>query len=337
MLELIHPPFDRVSGGNAYNRNLLAAAAARGIALSSALVSCEEAAACARERSDRFRLWDSVFLHVLSAHAPASGDWGLLLHYLPSTDPALKAPERLRLAASEDRVLSRASLVVVTSREVADRLRRRHAGLPVRVCEPGVSSAFLGPPCVRAQRRSGPIDLVTVANLIPAKGHLELLKALARLREHPWRWHLVGDPDIDPQYTRRFGAEVSALGLVARVQRHGVLDPPAVAGVLDRAELFIFASRYESYGMVLAEAAARGLPALTTDVGAASRIYRQGVDGLISSPEDSAGLTRNLARLLADARLRDCFRERLRSFRARTWNDALEDFIVAAAPYLERR
>jgi glycosyltransferase involved in cell wall biosynthesis len=332
MIELLHPPWHSPSGGNVYNRALVAAACARGLQLSSVVVDPLQARARWNEKSARFRIWDSYFLPALDADDFATGSrWGLLLHYLPSHDPMIDNSERLRLAAIERRALRAAALVIVTSRETETALRAHHPGAPIRVCEPGLSPPFTAPPRERAHRSGSEVELLTVANLIPAKGVLELLNVLAELRGLPWRWHLIGNADINPHYTRRFDDTARALGLAARIRRHGMLDQVAIAELMDRADLFVFSSRFEAYGMALAEAAARALPAVTTAVGAAERIYQHGLTGLLSHPEDTVRFAMHLKRLVTDARLRGRFRESLRVFEPRVWEDTLNDFIAATS------
>ena len=121
-----------------------------------------------------------------------------------------------------------------------------------------------------------------MADLLPAKGLLELLAVLAGLRDIDWQWHVIGDGFIDPDYTRRFDDAATRFGLEPRIRRYGALDQAAIAQVMERMDLFVFSSRFEAYGMALAEAAAKGLPAVTTDVGAAARLYRHGATALLA-------------------------------------------------------
>jgi glycosyltransferase involved in cell wall biosynthesis len=83
--------------------------------------------------------------------------------------------------------------------------------------------------------------------------------------------------------------------------------------------------------MALAEAAARCLPAVTTDVGAAARLYRHDVTGLVASPEDTQAFSANLLRLMTDSALRQRFRDNLRLCKPRTWENTLDDFTAAIA------
>ncbi len=52
------------------------------------------------------------------------------------------------------------------------------------------------------------------------------------------------------------------------------------------ADVFVLPSRSESYGIVLLEAAASGIPIVSTDVGAAMEVVQQGVTGFVHDNVD---------------------------------------------------
>jgi glycosyltransferase involved in cell wall biosynthesis len=145
----------------------------------------------------------------------------------------------------------------------------------------------------------------------------------------PWRWHVIGDRACDGVYTRRFEHEAQRLGVGGRIVHHGSLGPAAIVEVMDAADIFVSGSRYEAYGMALAEAAARGLPAVTTDVGAASTLYRHEATGFITPLHDPECFRLRLGQLMTDDGLRNRFRDNLRTCKPRTWFDTLDDFTLA--------
>jgi len=330
-LELLHPPRDRMrSGGNIYNSKLVETAATLGLPLSSRVARADEVEAHLFKQSISFRIWDSLFLDALAAcDIGAARNWGLLLHYLPSTNPTLEDAERICMGAVEARVIPLAERVIVTGRRLKTHVDQMRPRGSVFVCEPGVSEPFLVKPDRNRSAASGTVALLTVANFWPGKGMLEVLAALAQLERIPWRWHVVGDRTCDAVYTRRFDAEARRLGVQNRIVHHGSLDHGAIVDLMDEVDLFVSGSRYEAYGMALAEAAARCLPAVSTDVGAAADLYRHGTTGLLANVRDARAFRMHLERLLTDRTLRDRFRDNLRRYKPRTWLDTASDLAVA--------
>ncbi|HEY0879114.1 MAG TPA: glycosyltransferase [Zeimonas sp.] len=330
-LELLHPPLDRPSGGNVYDRCLLQAAARCGFPLSSVVVRPDEVEARFRERTPAFRVWDGLLLEPLARRrALEPGNRAVLLHWLPSLDPAVDATERARRASIERAIVEAAVLVLVPGEAIRRTLQRQHPGRTIVRCEPGLREPFLVPRRPRRRRAGAAVELLTVSNLLPAKGLLELLPTLASLRSLPWRWHLVGDGGADPEYSRSFDETSRRLGLAARLVRHGPLEARAIVERMDLADVFVFPSRHESYGMALAEAAARSLPAVACRVGDAGRLYRDGIDALLVPVGDGDSVREALRRAIADGSLRARLRTNLESRApARRWDEAFEEFAAA--------
>src|SRR5262249_25462354 len=102
----------------------------------------------------------------------------------------------------------------------------------------------------------------------------------------------------------------------------GDLDAEQLATLYDRSDVFVFASAYETYGMAVAEAIARGLPVVGTDVGAAREIV--GAGGILVRPFQEALLVDALTQGIRDADSRAQLGERARAARQRlrSWEDA---------------
>lgn len=330
-IELLHPPLDRPSGGNIYDRCLLDAARHAGFPLSSVVVEFDEVERRFGERSESFRIWDGLLLEALARErALEPGRWGVLLHWLSSQDPALEAATRTRLESIEQGIVDAAALVLVSSRSLERALRQRRRHGRIVACEPGIRSAFRAPIRRATGRSSDVVELLTVANTVPAKGLVETLPLLASLQAHRWRWHVVGDRAVDPACTRRFDDEVRRLGLAQRIVRHGSLDAHGVVERMDLADVFVFPSRFESYGMALAEAAARALPVVAYRVGAAGRLLHDGTNAMLVPVGHVGAFIEALQRMIADAPLRERFRDNLTS-RAppRGWEATLVEFAAA--------
>ena len=204
----------------------------------------------------------------------------------------------------ERTVLSAGAAVVTTSawarRRVIDlyELDARR----VHVAEPGVEAADL------ARGTEAGRELLCVAAVTFDKGHDVLLDALESLSDLSWHCVCAGRLDRDPAFVESLRRRALDGALGDRVSFPG----PRTGTDLDHdyasADLLTLASRAETYGMVVTEALARGLPVIATDVGGLREALGHGADGirpgLLVPPEDPGALAAALRAWLGDAELR---------------------------------
>lgn len=222
-----------------------------------------------------------------------------LVHHPLAAETGLDPGRAAALHRAESRALAAAWRVLATSRFTARRLA--DYGVPdsrIRVVAPGTDPA----PAARG-RADGVLRLLCVAALVPRKGHDLLLHALAALADRPWHLTCVGSAERDPAWAERLIALRTQLGLGARVTLTGVLDAAALAQRYAESDLFVLATRFEGYGMVFAEALARGLPILATRAGAVPETVPAPAARLVPA-EDPHALSAALGQLLDDAELR---------------------------------
>jgi glycosyltransferase involved in cell wall biosynthesis len=204
----------------------------------------------------------------------------------------------------ESAVLSVAAAVVTTSGWTRRRLLELYPLHPdrVHIAEPAVDAAEL------ATGTAAGGALLCVAAVIPEKGHDVLLDALAVTTDLSWHCVCVGSLDRDPAFAEALRRRTVDGGLADRVDFTG----PRTGADLDRsyavADVVVLASRAESYGMVVTEALARGLPVVAAEVGGLPEALGHGADGirpgLLVPPEDPAALAAALRAWLSDAELR---------------------------------
>jgi glycosyltransferase involved in cell wall biosynthesis len=91
--------------------------------------------------------------------------------------------------------------------------------------------------------------------------------------------------------------QIAALGLTDRVELAGVVTEERLASLYAGADLFVLPSRYEGYGMAYTEAVSHGVPVVGTTAGAIPEAVPAGA-GILVEPDDVAGLTATLRRLI---------------------------------------
>lgn len=230
-------------------------------------------------------------------HLPLAAETG--------TPPAVAA----RLDARERETLRAASAVVTTSPWAAGEVIRRHGLDPrrVHVAPPGVDPAPL------ATGTDGASRLLCVAAVTPRKGQDLLVEALATLADARWTCLLAGPLWRAPEFVADLRRRLRRYGLTDRVRLTGPRTGDRLSRAYATADLLVLPSRAETYGMVVSEALARGIPVLATAVDAVPETLGRTADGalpgLLVPPEDPAAL----AGALRDWFARPALRRRLRA------------------------
>jgi len=248
----------------------------------------------------------------------------LLMHFLPSANKLLDEQQRRRLAQRESRWAGRAAGLIATGRQLAKELGLRWQ-LPTIVATPGVAACFrrVSPRQFGTGRR---LELVSVGAVAPAKGQRELVTILARMADkRPLRLTLVGDDGADPQYVRTLTEQAGSL----QVDVVGNQESQAVAAYFARADLYVSTSRFESYGMSVAESLASRLPVLAYDVGEHARWVDEGANGHLVSTDDPEAFAEQLRRLVEEEPALEALSQNRRPHFFPTWEYSFSRFLAA--------
>lgn len=327
----------RPSGGNSYDRKVCEGLRVRGWSVSQ------------REVAGRWPRRDHASRAALGATLAAIPDGSVVLldGLVASALPEVLVPERRRLRlvvlvhlplglesdvevdgdlrARERAVLHAAAVVVATSRWTRDWLLATYRLVPgrVRVVPPGVEQGDLVEVTASAGR------FARVGAVTPTKGHDVLVDALAEIAELEWTCQCVGSVEVDPKFAARVRARVEALGLGNRITFAGPRVDAHLDAVYAATDLVLAPSRAETYGMVVTESLARGVPVVGTDVGGLPEALGTAPGGrrpgILVPPGDPAALALALRRWLMEPELRDDLRRAARERRA-----TLGDWVVTA-------
>jgi glycosyltransferase involved in cell wall biosynthesis len=173
----------------------------------------------------------------------------------------------------------------------------------------------------RQQRlRSGaPLHVLFVGALSYQKGLLDLASAIDTLAAGPFRFTLVGP--VTPE----------AAGVASRLKHRaaivGKMAQQALPPVYEDADVFLFPTIQDGFGMVLTQAKAAGLPVLATTNCAALDLVTPGRDGWILPIRDVAAIVHQLR--WCDAHRDEVARmtaEVYERFQPRDWMSVADDF-----------
>ena len=221
----------------------------------------------------------------------------------------------------ECRALRAARKVIVTSPWTRSELVNRGLVPPERivVAAPGVDAAAPA----EGTRDGGALLCVGVVS--GHKGQDILVEALGALHAPPtWRCTIVGSTTADPAFVEQITARAVDLGVADRITMTGALADDLDAAYR-AADLLVAPSRTESYGMAIADALARGIPVIASNVGGIPLTVSPGRAAILVPPEPQA-LSRALERWMLDPALRR--RLTAEAVRGRAsiprWNDTVD-------------
>jgi glycosyltransferase involved in cell wall biosynthesis len=243
-----------------------------------------------------------------------------LVHHPLAFETGLSPEQAEALFASERDALAASRAVIVTSATTAALITADYE-VPeevITVAPPGTDRA---PPATGS--RDGIMRLLSIGAIVPRKGFDVLVAALATIADLPWQLTIAGDRSRDAATAARLDADIAALGLRDKISVLGVQPDERIAELYAGADLFVLASRFEGYGMVFAEAIARGLPVIGTTGGAVIETVPAEA-GVLVEPDDVNALSRALRLMIQNADERRWFATGARAAAERlpTWPDS---------------
>ena len=152
------------------------------------------------------------------------------------------------------------------------------------------------------QLRDGTLNILFVGRFEERKGLIHLLKAYHRLRKRhvDARLLIVGTGPKLREYRRYVG-----LRGIRDVEFLGRVSDDEKARYFASADIFCApATGQESFGIVLLEAMAAGVPIVASDIHGYKQVVQRGVQGLLVEPRNARALAAALYTLATDADLR---------------------------------
>ncbi|MEM9281578.1 MAG: glycosyltransferase family 4 protein [Verrucomicrobiota bacterium] len=160
----------------------------------------------------------------------------------------------------------------------------------------GVTDPFQNDsPPSKPQRDEGePVRIIMVGRFEQQKNQPLLIRALARLRDLPWKLTFIGE---GPQL--QDGIQLAEqLGIRDRIHFAGYSN--RVVDELQHHDLFALITRWEGFPRSILEAMAAGLPVLTSNVGGSAEAVVEGLTGHVVPPADEDYLVATLSKMITD-------------------------------------
>lgn len=207
---------------------------------------------------------------------------------------------------------------------------------PIHVIPNGVDLERFRPASTEERRRARTdVDVSDDALVALFIGHeferKGLPLAMSALRHAPTATLVVVGGTVDE--IRRATAEAIDLGVAQRVRFTGSQTDPI--RFFRASDVFVLPSAYESYGLVITEALASGLPVISTAVGIAPDVIVDGVNGYVVAPEARA-IGHRLEQLAEQDRV-ELARHARESAAALTWKQSASEYMALADSIARQR
>jgi glycosyltransferase involved in cell wall biosynthesis len=128
--------------------------------------------------------------------------------------------------------------------------------------------------------------LLYVGRLIASKGIFNIISALEKLKDRPWEMLVVGDGKARKKIQKR----VDDSGLHKRIKLLGSKQPEELPAIYRQADIFLFPTRKDVWGVVVNEAMLSGLYVIGSDKAASCLELIDAYNGQLVSPEDNEQL-----------------------------------------------
>jgi glycosyltransferase involved in cell wall biosynthesis len=298
-------PFESVTGASFYHRRMLAAWEEMGGASEVVALEAPALPSLVAAMEGATVIVEGAAFEPAAPIIPALQAEGAvaLIHHPTALEPGTPDARRVQLKQLEASLLPGFRRVIAASQPIGDRLVAEFgvAAETLRVVTPGTD---------RMHRRfidgtrpdGGQCELLSLGTLTYRKGHDVLLRALATLFDLDWHLTLAGE-SRDPAYAASLQRLIRELGIDARVTLCGALRGEALEEAWAQAEIFALATRFEGFGMAIAESLARGIPVAITAGGAAEALVPPEA-GVVAPVDDVVQLGKAMRRMIFSPGLR---------------------------------
>lgn len=253
-----------------------------------------------------------------------------LIHHPLSLETGLTEIQSQQLKQAETLSLENAKHVITTSQHTAETLSDFGVSQDdITVVFPGTAHADIA-----TGSQSNCFNLLCVATINERKGHAVLVDALKQIEHLPWQLSCAGSCERDRDTYNALVKQAKSLELEDRVLFCGELNNEELEVEYQKADLFVLASFYEGYGMVLDEAIARALPIIATRGGAIADTVPADA-GILTNPGNSLELANALKLFMENEQTRKALKSGAKTAREnlRSWTHAAHEFNSVLVKY----
>ncbi|MBO3757520.1 MAG: glycosyltransferase family 4 protein, partial [Candidatus Brockarchaeota archaeon] len=196
--------------------------------------------------------------------------------------------------------ISKAEVVIAVSKAAANFISFFIDYAPIKIIPNGIDTNRFKP---NFDKENKELRILFVSRLVHRKGPHLLVKAFKRVIK---RYDKVTLIFAGSGYMRETLEELAmSLNIASKVKFLGDVPDENLPQVYSESDIFVLPSLHaESFGLVLLEAMASGLPVVTTNIGGIPEVLEDGKEGFLVKP-DERNIADALIKLLEDKNLRE--------------------------------
>ena len=185
----------------------------------------------------------------------------ILIHHPCSMEISNNKMSNINLYLTERKAFNAAESLITVSKTMKKVLLKYLDGYKkICVAYPGIDKIFY-----KQEINKDSKNILSVGNVIPRKGYHILIEALHRVTED-WRLTIVGNYEMDKTYYDNLKRLIIKNKMQDRIEFKGSMKPIEIISEIKKSKFFILLTKYEGFGMSIAECAAAGLEIITTDL-----------------------------------------------------------------------
>ena len=176
-----------------------------------------------------------------------------------------KFKKKLAFNLFEKANLEEATVLVACAEDEAVKLKKMFPNKDIAIIHNGISIEFFNEPSLKYNVNKKKKRMLFLSQIIPIKGLERLFEVFSQIDVHKfdgWEFLIAGYEDEN--YTKTLKKLVDELNLSDLVSFVGPKLGKDKVEILDNTDVFILPTYNENYGIVVAEALARGIPVITT-------------------------------------------------------------------------
>ncbi|MDD5363157.1 MAG: glycosyltransferase family 4 protein [Ignavibacteria bacterium] len=221
----------------------------------------------------------------------------MIVHHLLSEQRNSHYKDRFELS-----FIKRAGFLVTVSEVTKESLiKRKLADSKLQVIYPGLNYSITEKKDII---HDGHFNVLFVGTIEERKGLAYAIEALKNIKGEDVIFHIAGST-VQKDYYDNLIKKIQKYGLDKNIRFYGKVSNENLRNLYMKADVFLFLSLWEGYGMVIAEALSFGLPLIVSSIPTMKYFVADGENGFIVDMKNSEQIYEKLMLLWNDAGLRE--------------------------------